>query len=121
MERSGAPNWGKLAANRGVADRGLMRLPRAGCVVSHGQKEHRGKPEDTADDDELGTLGAVVSVHEEEYDEAGFAGGDDEGDDDVQAHEVGIEVHGGRPSGGDREDHQGREDKEIDRRRNNML
>ena len=71
--------------------------------------------------DELGAFGAVVRVHEEENDENGFAGGDDQSDDDVQAVEIRVEVDGRGVDSGECENHQHGENQKIDFWRNNMF
>src|ERR1700730_7961425 len=80
--------------------------PGAGDGIAHGHEEHYGEPEDGSDDHELGALGAVFRVHEEEDDERGFEDGDGQGDDDIQAGEICVEIDlggGNRQNGADHE------------------
>src|SRR5258708_11830586 len=92
----------------------LVGVPGAAGVVAEGHEEHDSEPKNTGDDDELGTLRAVVRVHEEQHHKSGFARGDDEGHDYVQAGEILIEVHRSRVDGSARENHQDKKDEKID-------
>jgi hypothetical protein len=59
-------------------------------------------------------LGAVLGVHEEEHNERSFKDGDGEGDDDIQAREIGVEVYFGGGDGQEGANHQNAEYGEVD-------
>ena len=61
---------------------------RTGGVISERESQHDGEPEDRANDDELGALGAVAGVHEVENDERSLNRGDGESDDDIEWTEI---------------------------------
>src|SRR5260370_19638402 len=101
-----------------TARRNVRLGPGAGDVIARGHEEDDGQSEYGRDDDELGALGAVFGVHEEQDDERGFEDGDGQGDDDIQAGEKCIEVDLGGGDGEDRADHQSAEYGEVDFGRN---
>ena len=88
--------------------------PAAGEVVAHRHEEHDGEPENRGDDDEMCAPGAVLSVHEEENDAGGLEDSDGEGDDDVQAGEILVEVDFGGGDGESGADHEHGENDEVD-------
>src|ERR1700737_2475434 len=95
--------------------------PGPGNVVAHGHEEHDGEPKDRSDDDELGALGAVFCVHEVEDDERGFEDGDGQGDDDIEAGEISVEVDLGGGDGQHGADHENAEYGEVDFGRNYVM
>ena len=77
----------------GSAGSGEMAYTRLGFVRTRGvigerEGQHDGQPEDGADDDQLGALGAVTGVHEVENHERGFDGGNAQGEHNVHLAEV---------------------------------
>ena len=97
-----------------MAPGGWRLDPGTGGIIAHGHEEHNGEPENRSDDNELGALGAVFCVHEVKDDERGFEDGDGEGDDDIQAVEIFVEVDLGGGHGQNGADHENGEYGEID-------
>ena len=91
-----------------------MLGPGAGNVIAHSHEEHYGEPKNGGDDNELRALGAVLCVHEKEHNKRSFKDGDGEGDDDVQAGEILVEVDLGGGDGESRADHENGEYGEVD-------
>ena len=109
------------ALQTGIAVSPSELLPGASDVVAHRHEKHDREPEDRADDDELRTLGAVFTVHEEKDDERSLECGDHERDDDIEPVEIGVEIDLGRFDRQKCADHQRREDREIDLRRDYVM
>jgi hypothetical protein len=95
--------------------------PGAGDVVAHGHEEHDGQPENGSDDDKLRAFRAVLAVHEEQNYERSLEDGDSEGDDDIQAGEILIEVDLGSEHSEGGADHQHGENSEVDFGRNYVM
>jgi hypothetical protein len=89
--------------------------PGTGNVVAHGHEEHYSEPKNGGDDNELRALGAVLCVHEKEHNKRSFKDGDGEGDNDVQAGEILIEIDFGSDNGQKGADHESGENGEIER------
>ena len=88
--------------------------PGAGDVIAHGHEEHDGQPENGRDDYELCALRAVFGVHEEEHNERSLKDGDGEGDNNIQAREIGVEVYLGGGDGQEGANHQNAEYGDVD-------
>src|SRR5882762_6686115 len=92
-------------------------FPRTRVVITEGESQHDGQPENGADDDQLGALGTVARMHEVENHQRGLDRGNGESDDNI----IFAEVLESGPNGDAGAKHQGQENDSVNSWRNDVL